>query len=607
LQRHRVAAILMLHLCSIVAAHGMAVWLHSGALTSPDAPPFSWVTLALVVVCRLAALYAFGLHSGFWRYTNPDDGIAIVKATLASTVVIGVIGTVGSHPPYSLPFLASDAMIFILLLSGLRILKRTCGVPAVSSGEAKRVLIIGAGDAGEMVARDMMRHPSYGRRPIAFLDDNPQKQGLKLRNVPIIGNLAALETAVEQARPDELLIAIPSATPEQTKAILRACKTVGLPVKILPMLSHLLTNRPSVSTYDIGHPDIEDLIGRPEIKMAPSELMGVIRDRSILVTGAGGSIGSELCRQIAALRPARLVLYEQSENQLHYIRMELVRMAPEVRLEVVLGDILDTKKLADVFSANRPDRVFHAAAYKHVPMMEWQPYEAIRNNLIGTERVIEMADRYRAESFLLVSTDKAVYPTSVMGASKRAAEMLTRMHGARSQTAMFAVRFGNVLESSGSVVPLFREQILRGGPVTVTHAEMTRYFISIAEAVGLMLYATLLGKGGETFVLDMGEPHNVADLARTMILFAGFVPDRDVAIQMIGLRPGEKLTECLFETTEQVMITPHPKIRMAQQVEPQHPSPVDLQPFLKMDHTTDVQTIMAAFQKLIPTYTPEKS
>ncbi|MFQ5950207.1 MAG: polysaccharide biosynthesis protein, partial [Nitrospiria bacterium] len=493
-----------------------------------------------------------------------------------------------------------DGFLVFLFLSVLRITKRVYAVLTQTVVGARRVLILGAGDAGEMIVRDMVQNLCYQRNPIAFLDDDPKKRSSRIHNIPVAGNIDDLPRVIDRLQPDEILIAMPSATGAQMKRIINRCKTAHLPIKTLPNLSSLISGK--VAVTDIRNLDIEDLIGRPEIQIDNPDVAAKIKGKRVLVTGAGGSIGSELCRQVAVFEPERLILYERSENTLYQIQLDLKKRFPKMTIETVLADILDEKRLEQIFTRHRPQIIFHAAAYKHVPMMEENPFNAVRNNIIGTHRVMAAADRHAAEEFVLISTDKAVYPTSVMGATKRVTEIMVRYFDPKSQVKFVSVRFGNVLESNGSVVPLFRDQIKKGEPLTVTHPEIKRYFISIQEAVQLVLQAAVLGKGGEIFVLDMGEPIKVVDLARTMITLSGFSPEDDIPIEFIGLRPGEKMVEALFEKTEEAVRTVHEKIWVAQNGKTPHDLMAYIEKFAAMDHQTDPIVIKARLMELIPGY-----
>lgn len=597
---HRGGIVMGLHIAAACLANYIAFLLHLGGRI----PPAQWglfsTMLPVVLACRMLAIRYFGLHRGFWRYTDAQDELHILWAALSSSIAFWCVTL--AVPDYPDAVVLQDGLIFTAILFGLRIARRVWIEWMQADPEARRVLIIGAGDAGEMVARDMVRNTLHHRQPVAFIDDDPKKRGMFLRNIPILGGCAALEEAVSRVHPDEILIAISSGTPERIRAIIHRCKSLGLPIRTLPPLSDVLAGK--ARPTDIRNLDIEDVLGRAEITLMDPEVETTLQGRCVLVTGAGGSIGSELCRQVAAFRPERLLLFEQNENNLHTIYLALTRRFPKLHVEAILGDILDAPKLTSVFDQHKPQIVFHAAAYKHVPMMEMHPFCAVRNNILGTGQVLAAARQHGADRFVLISTDKAVAPGSVMGATKRIAEMLVQQAHAGDGGRTVAVRFGNVLESSGSVVPLFREQIRNGGPVTLTHPEMTRYFITISEAVRLVLHATVLGEGGETFVLDMGEPIKLADLARLMILLSGLSPDRDIRIEYIGLRPGEKLTERLFEEDEAVFPTRHERIRLARHPPLPRDLPEHLLAFSKMDHTTDRREIETRLRELIPTYRP---
>lgn len=600
MEKYRRGIIVFIHAGAIVLSSYLAFTLRFDGKIPQDQFNLFRITLPFILVFRLASLQYFGLNRGLWRYASIQDMIALGAAIFCSSIVSWGGITLLQIKGYPRSIFLIDALLLFFLLASFRIAKRVYAVLTQVPIGARRVLIIGAGNAAEMVARDMMQNPFYDRHPIAFIDDDPKKRLSKIHNIPVIGNSQELETVVQKLHPDEILIAIPSASQKQIKRIIHQCKSFGLPIKILPSLTGMLGGK--VSITDIRNLDIEDLIGRREIEIDDPNVGAKIKGRRILVTGAGGSIGSELCRQVAAFRPELLILFERSENNLHHIQVELLDKFPGISLSVVLGDILDEEKLHQVFSMYRPHVIFHAAAYKHVPMMESHPLGAVQNNVLGTYNVIQMADQYGAEDFVLISTDKAVHPTSVMGATKRVAEMLVRYFNQQSKTRLVSVRFGNVLESNGSVVPLFRAQIKKGGPVTVTHPDIKRYFITIQEAVQLVLHAAVLGEGGETFVLDMGDPIKVIDIARTMIILSGFSPDEDIPIQIVGLRPAEKLVEGLFEEAEKVAQTRHEKIRVAQNGKVTDELMSYVKKFASMDHETDPNEIKITLKELIPTY-----
>lgn len=600
MEKNRKGVIVFIHGGAVVLAHYAAFLLRFDGKIADHRLISIMTMLPLILFFRLAALRYFGVNQGLWRYAGIPDLIGLGSAILVSSVGIWTAVNLLSITGYPRSIFLIDGFLLFFILAGVRVTKRVYSFLTQVEIGARRVLIVGAGNAAEMVARDMIQNPSYNRLPVGFIDDDPRKRASKIHNISVLGNSRELERVVRNIQPDEILIAIPSASQKQIKSMISRCKSFGLPIKILPSLTGMLGGKVSIS--DIRNLDIEDLIGRREIEIYDPTVETKIKEKRVLVTGAGGSIGSELCRQVAAFRPEILILFERSENNLHHIQLEIQDKFPDLALKVVLGDILDEEKLHQVFGLYRPQVIFHAAAYKHVPMMEHHPLGAIQNNVLGTHRVIAMADRYGAEDFVLISTDKAVCPTSVMGATKRVAEMLVRYFNERSRTRLVSVRFGNVLESNGSVVPFFRSQIKKGGPVTVTHPDIKRYFITIQEAVQLVLHAAVLGEGGETFVLDMGDPIKVIDLARTMIILSGFSPEEDIPIQIIGLRPAEKLTEELFEEGEQVTQTRHEKIRLAQNGKVTDQLMSYIEQFEAMDHQTDPKQIRATLKDLIPTY-----
>lgn len=603
LEKYRANIIIFIHAGAASFSSYLAFLLRFDGRVPPDHMGLFMITLPFIVLFRLVALQYFGLNRGLWRYASIPDLIALGGAILSSSVGIWGIVTLLQITEYPRSIFLMDALFLLLILAAFRIAKRVYAVLTQVDIGARRVLIIGAGNAAEMVARDMMQNPFYNRHPIAFIDDDPKKRSSKIHNIPVIGSSKEMEGVVQKLQPDEILIAIPSASQKQLKRIIHRCKSFGLPIKILPSLTGMLGGKVSIS--DIRNLDIEDLIGRREIEIGDPSVEFKIRGKRVLVTGAGGSIGSELCRQVAAFRPEQLILFERSENNLHHIQVELLDKFPGISLQVILGDILDEEKLHQVFSTCRPHVIFHAAAYKHVPMMESHPLGAVQNNVLGTYNVITLADQYGVEDFVLISTDKAVHPTSVMGATKRVAEMLVRYFNQRSRTRLVSVRFGNVLESNGSVVPLFRAQIKKGGPVTVTHPDIKRYFITIQEAVQLVLHAAVLGEGGETFVLDMGDPIKVIDIAKTMIILSGYSPNEDIPIQIVGLRPAEKLVEGLFEEGERVAQTRHEKIRVAQNGKVTEDLMRYVRKFASMDHQTNLIEIKITLKELIPTYQNE--
>lgn len=423
----------------------------------------------------------------------------------------------------------------------------------------KRVLIIGGGEAGSIVIREMYNNPQIHRCPVAVIDDNPEKHGKKINGVPIVGSREDIYRVVREKKIDEILIAIPSASRLEINKIANICNKTKCSLKTLPGIYEIIDGK--VSIKEMRDIEIEDLLGRDPIEVDLMAMSGYLIDEIVLVTGGGGSIGSELCRQIANFSPKKLIVFDSYENNAYEIQQELKRKyGSSLNLEVCIGTVREQSRLEQIFRIHRPKVVFHAAAHKHVPLMEDNPMEAIKNNVFGTMNVAECADKYGAKRFVLISTDKAVNPANIMGATKRIAEIIIQAMDKKSKTEFAAVRFGNVLGSNGSVIPLFRKQISEGGPVTVTDPEIIRYFMTISEAVQLVIQAGAMAKGGEIFVLDMGEPVRIRDLARDLIKLSGFEPDVDIKIEYIGLRPGEKLYEELLMAEEGLVQTEHEKI-----------------------------------------------
>jgi FlaA1/EpsC-like NDP-sugar epimerase len=522
-----------------------------------------WDHLPAVLLIFGAGLWIFGLHRGLWRYVGLHDLGKILLASLSSAVAFyGVIHHIGGVTQYPRSVIILTGLLNGLYLAGIRLAVRGFREALQAVGpSARRVLIIGAGHAGELLARDMLSDARYNCRPVAFVDDDPVKRRMRIHGIPVVGTTADTKQAAEQMNIHEIVVAIPSASTAVKQKILTASEGCTVPIKTLPNVKQLLGD--PVSLQQVRPMSLDDLLQREPVRTDYQELYPLIAGKVLLVTGAGGSIGSELCRQIAQHKPRSLVLFERYENALHALMLELQATFPTVKILPLIGDVTVPDRVAEVFRHTGPDIVFHAAAHKHVPLMELNPKEAIRNNILGTRIVADAALKAGVERFVLISTDKAVNPSSIMGATKRIAEHMMQELNNTGLTKFTVVRFGNVLGSNGSVVPLFSEQIRKGGPVTVTHPEIKRFFMTIPEAVQLVLQASVMGRGGDVFVLDMGEPIKVADLARNMIVLAGLVPGKDVDIVFTGLRPGEKLYEELFEDSEQVEPTTHLKIQRA--------------------------------------------
>lgn len=520
---------------------------------------------------RLFGNYFFGLYRRSWRYASIEEALAVVGAVTVGSFFNGILGLFwfGSLPVRSI--IVMDWILAIALIGGSRFgwrfvwskfLQRGDFTPQVRTpaDSTKRVLIVGAGDGGVLVAREVRNHYGGRVKVVGFIDDDPVKQHQKILGYPVLGTKEQLPQIAEEQEVDEIIISMPSVPRKVIREIVNIAQQTGKKVKILPGVFDLIEGNVTVSK--IREVQIEDLLGRDPVKVDIAGMSAYITDKVVLVTGAGGSIGSELCRQIAAFKPKTLLLLDICENNMYEIELEL-RAKPGLSLVPFVKDIRDRKAIQDVFATYKPQVVFHAAAHKHVPLMEQNPEEAIKNNVYGTYQVAWHAHLHGASKFVLVSTDKAVNPTSVMGASKRIAEMIIQYLDTISETHFVAVRFGNVLGSRGSVIPLFKKQIKAGGPVTVTHEKMIRYFMTIPEAVQLILQAGALASKGEIFVLDMGEPVRILDLATTLIRLSGFQPYTDIDIKITGMRPGEKLFEELLTDEEGVNATTHERIFVA--------------------------------------------
>ena len=536
--------------------------------------------LPYVIVTKIACLYFFDLYRGMWRYTSISDLLNIIKAATASSLLITIfIAFKMRFIGYPRSVFVIDWFLTILFIAGFRLLVRLFferlareksekSMPQQFMSlfkrypkSVKKLLIIGAGDCGEKILREIHDNASLKFKAVGFLDDNRNKIGRKIHGVPVLGLVSEISAAIKKISADEALIALPSATGHQMREIVEYCKESGIPFKTVPGYGELINGRVSVKAIrDVAYPD---LLGRAVVKLDAKGISDYIKGNCMLVTGAGGSIGSELCRQICKFSPKKIVLFERAESPLYEIELELKRNFSDISIVPVLGDIQSGIQLENTFKAHNPQAVFHAAAYKHVPMLEIHPWKAVENNILGTERLIKIVQQHGCDRFVFVSTDKAVRPTNVMGASKRVAEMLIQCQGnnPNGQTKFAVVRFGNVVGSVGSVVPLFKKQIEIGGPVTVTHKDVTRYFMTIPEACQLILQAgALCDEQVEIFILDMGKPVKIADLARDLIRLSGFEPDKDIKIEFIGLRPGEKLFEELITEGEGIVGTNHDKI-----------------------------------------------
>ena len=518
--------------------------------------------LLIVLILQGVVFRYFGLYRGVWRFASLPDLIRITKAVMVgiafSATIIFITTRMDGVPRSVFPLYS---LLLIALLGGSRFIVRWSKDRGICGDNAKRVLIVGAGRAGEMLVRDLLRAKDELYQPIGFVDDRKSKQGREIHGVRVLGACDEIIDLSDRLDINLIVLAVPSADTANMRRLVGLCEKSGVPFRTVPPLDRLMCGQVNIS--QLRAVLIEDLLGREPVSLDWEAIEQELKGKRVLVTGAGGSIGSELCRQIASLKPSHLILLDSSEFNLYSIENELLKSFPKIAITRWLNDVVDQVAIEKIFRHSRPEIVFHAAAYKHVPMLEDQVREAARNNILGTRIMAEFADRFGCEAFVMISTDKAVNPANVMGTSKRAAEILCQNLNQRSATRFVTVRFGNVLGSAGSVVPLFRQQIESGGPVTVTHREITRYFMTISESCQLILQASVMGRGGEIFVLDMGEPIKIAYLAEEMIRLSGKVPGEDIDIVFTGLRPGEKLYEELFHAKEALQSTTHEKILLA--------------------------------------------
>jgi len=540
----------------------MALLLRFDGRIMPQYRDMYYGTFIILTSIKIIVYLAMGLYNSLWRYASIDELIQVFFATAIETALCYLYGEFfGVRLPRSV-YIMSWFITFIFIGGSrlsYRILRRLNNFVKSDKSEKSKVLVIGAGEAGSMVIKELQKHNELGSIPVAIVDDDVHKQKSNIHGIPVLGGRDKIRDIVSNQYIDEIIIALPSAPKSELRKIIDICKDTKCKLKILPGVYEILDEK--VSLKKIRDVNIEDLLGRDEVKLNTEEIAGYIKDEVVLITGGGGSIGSELCRQIAKYNPKKLIIFDIYENNAYDLEMELKSIYKNrLNIEIIIGSIRDKERLRQVFSKYKPGVVFHAAAHKHVPLMELNPGEAVKNNIFGTLNLVQCADEFQAKKFVLISTDKAVNPTNIMGATKRVAEMIVQTMDKRSKTEFVAVRFGNVLGSNGSVIPLFKKQIAQGGPVTVTHPEVTRYFMTIPEAAQLVIQAGAMAKGGEIFILDMGQPVKIIDLARDLIKLSGFEPDVDIKIIYTGLRPGEKLYEELLLDEEGIQNTYHENI-----------------------------------------------
>ncbi len=586
-----------------------AFWLAFGDFDfiSSEVSKFTMI-LALVTISQLFIFYFCGLYKGVWKFSSAPDLIRVVRgalfAVMASYLLLFLFTRLEHIPRSSLII---DWLLLVVLLGGGRFsyrLFRELFVVKTSVGDCLNVLVIGAGNSGEQLARSIQKNPALKMRVVAFVDDNRSYVNKWIHRIPVAGIVEQIPLVCEQYKINKIIIAIPNASPEKLRRIINCCKGLNVLIKKLPKISDYLFG--NIDLTQLQNVSLEDLIGRKSAILELTQISLMLKDKSVLVTGAGGSIGSELSVQIARFKPKKIIAVEISEFNLYQLEQSITKILPESQFVGVIADIRDKGQMEKIFSIHKPQVLIHAAAYKHVPIMEKNPEQAIRNNIHGTRIVAELAIKYQLEKFILVSTDKAVNPTNIMGATKRIAEMICQHYQAQTELTKFIiVRFGNVIGSSGSVIPLFLKQIKEGGPVTVTHPQVNRFFMSIPEAAQLILQASVLGKGGEIFILDMGSPVKIVDLARQLITLNGLEEGKDIEIVFTGLRPGEKLYEEVLFETEATLETGHPMIRVARAREVSDKFAHDLESIIGKQNFYYSADLQEKVQTLVPEYHPQ--
>ena len=562
-------------------------------------------TIPLVLVIKLAIFYEFGLFRGWWCYVGMNDALDITRAsTFSSILMLSIMVPLSTLPAHTIAVLFVDLVLTIAGLAGGRFAVRAYTEAAMTKLHAHRkTIIVGAASTGNELARELLHHPDLDYNPVGFVDDDPTKRGLRINGVEVLGSTGNLEEIIRRHEIETVMIAIRLASGDLVRRILDICSKCKVEFKIVPTLAERLNGSSFTLLRNVA---MEDLLGREPVRLEVENITAKIQNKVTLITGAAGSIGSELVRQAARFSPRKLILFDRSENDLFKLSNELKNHFPTLRFASCIGDVADVRTLRDVFARERVNLVFHAAAYKHVPMMETNCFQAVTNNIYGSCNVALVSREHEVEDFIMISTDKAVNPTSVMGVTKRVAELavLALQNGS---TLFSAVRFGNVLGSNGSVVPIFRQQIAEGGPVTVTHPDAVRYFMTIPEAVQLVLQASAMGRGGEIFVLDMGKPVSVLELARNMIRLAGITHGRNIEIVFTGLRPGEKLFEELRLDDENLRQTSHEQIRVLNSVLPDiRQVNVWLDDLSAILAARNVNALVQKLKEIVPTYTPSK-
>lgn len=562
------------------------------------------LSIIIYMLIHTVSFKLFKCYSSLWRYAGEEELISILSACLVYVIPVYIVHRLIGID-YSILFYVVSTILIIGYTGGLRLVYRTgrrFKTRMIVSQDSQRVLVVGAGSAGQMIINELKENPQLKKVPVGIIDDDINKIGRVIHNVKILGDTSQVKEIVEKENVDEIILAMANVDKARKSEIINICKETKCKLKTIPGIYEIIDGK--VDIKKIRDVDIEDLLGREPIKVNMEEMSGYIEERTVLVTGGGGSIGSELCRQIASFNPKHLIIVDNYENNAYAIQQELIRKYEgKLNLSTIIASIREYKRMDEIFNEYKPDVVFHAAAHKHVPLMENSPSEAIKNNIFGTLNVARLADIYKVKRMVLISTDKAVNPTNIMGATKRAAEMIIQTINKNSETEFVAVRFGNVLGSNGSVIPLFKKQIAEGGPVTITHPDIIRYFMTIPEAVQLVLQAGAMAKGGEIFILDMGEPVKIVDLANNLIRLSGFEPGVDIKIEYSGLRPGEKLYEELLMSEEGLTKTANSKIFIGKPVEFDTKKVMhNLEMLKKIVDNEDVELIDSVMRAFVTTY-----
>lgn len=561
-RRRKIAILMILDIFALSGAFLLTMILRFDSFIVIELLRLWWPWLLVSLALKLLIFSLSGIYSFVWRYASTNELLTLARANILGSLALTALYVLARQVSFPLRILTVDAVLGFIFVGSTRIfirLYRDHLLYKSGKPERLRVLIVGAGEAGVMVSRELIRAKERVYQVVGFVDDDRNKIKQRVGGIPVLGSTADLPQLVTDYHPDEIIIAMPSATGVEIRSVVEKCRSARITYRMTPSLHEILSGKLKVD--QLRTVQIEDLLGREPVALDLKSISSYLAQKSVLVSGAGGSIGSEICRQVLRQAPRQLILLGHGENSIFDIHHELSAHHPLAKIHPVIADVTSHARMKQVFSAFRPEVIFHAAAHKHVPLMEDNAVEAIKNNVFGTRQLLELAQQFEVEKFVMISSDKAVNPTNVMGSTKRFAEMVLQSFADRSsQTAFMAVRFGNVLGSRGSVVPLFRRQIRDGGPVTVTHPDVVRYFMTIPEAVQLVVQAGAFGHGGEIFLLDMGQPVKIVDLAREMIRLSGLEPDLDMEIKFVGLRPGEKLFEELLLTGEDTIPTAHDKI-----------------------------------------------